>query len=100
MRNGVTAQVRLTPRATKAGVGGIRAAADGSVALVVAVSAPPAEGKANVALLRLLADIWDVPKSNLSIVSGAKSREKRVMLTGDPAVLMARLSAWEATIHD
>ena len=48
--------------------------------LKVAVSSPPAEGRANAALLEYLAERLAVPKSCLRLLSGASSREKRVAI--------------------
>ncbi len=40
------------------------------------VKAPPAEGKANAAAINLLARHFDIPKSRIKIVTGAKSKQK------------------------
>ncbi len=47
-------------------------------ALHVRVAPPPADGRANTAAEVLIADLFDVPHSRVSIVAGHKSREKRV----------------------
>jgi uncharacterized protein (TIGR00251 family) len=83
---GVRLAVRLTPRASAERIGGV---AGGM--LKVAVTAPPAENQANEALLRLLAKELRLPRRNLSIVLGARSRNKIVQFAGDPAELTARL---------
>lgn len=44
------------------------------------VKAPPVEGKANEALVRLLSDYFGVPKSRVSIIKGAASKYKLVHL--------------------
>ena len=48
--------------------------------LKVAVSSPPADGRANTALMEFLAERLAVPKSCLRLLSGAGSREKRVAI--------------------
>jgi uncharacterized protein (TIGR00251 family) len=48
--------------------------------LKVAVPCPPAEGRANAALLEFLAERLAIPKSRLRLLSGASSREKRVAI--------------------
>ena len=48
--------------------------------LKVAVSTPPADGRANAALLEFLAELLAIPKSRLRLLSGASSREKRVAI--------------------
>lgn len=48
--------------------------------LKIAVSSPPADGRANTALMEFLAERLAVPKSCLRLLSGASSREKRVAI--------------------
>jgi len=86
--DGVRLAVRLTPRGRADRIAGV---AGGM--LKIAVAAPPADNQANEALLRLLAREWRVPRHGLSIVTGARSRNKIVHVAGDPAALMARLGA-------
>jgi uncharacterized protein (TIGR00251 family) len=70
-------RVRLTPRADRDAVGGVR---DGVV--LVRVTAPPADGRANEALRRLLAKALGVPRSSVSIVRGHTARDKVVRVDG------------------
>jgi len=51
-------------------------------AVVIRVSAPPVDGKANVALCRLLADRAGVAPSRVSVVRGHGSRDKLVRVEG------------------
>ena len=51
--------------------------------LVVRVKAPPAEGHANKALVKVLAESLGLPKSSVSLVRGAHSREKHILLGMD-----------------
>jgi uncharacterized protein len=83
--------VRLTPRARADRLDGVAHLADGTPVLKVSVTAPPAEGHANDALLQLLAREWDLPRRDLALVGGRKSRSKIVRIAGDPAALSARL---------
>lgn len=46
------------------------------------VAAAPEHGKANAAVVRLLADVLDLPERDVTIVSGQGSRDKTVALTG------------------
>jgi uncharacterized protein YggU (UPF0235/DUF167 family) len=57
------------------------------------VSEPPEDGRANEAVLRLLAKTLDVPRSSLEIVSGRTSREKIVVLDGLDQAQTERLLA-------
>lgn len=97
-RDGVTVALRLTPRARRDQVLGFDRDAAGAVRCRVAVAAPPAEGKANAALLKLLAKAWGVPKSSLSIAVGAGARDKLVHVVGDPADLLERLKDWKERV--
>lgn len=84
--------MRLTPRAAADRLGGVRAEADGGVALKAAVTAPPEDGKANAALVALLAKAWRVPKSVISVVAGASDRRKTLLVEGDPVLLLERMT--------
>jgi uncharacterized protein YggU (UPF0235/DUF167 family) len=86
-RDGVRLAVRLVPGASAERVLGIAAEADGGVALKLSVTAPPEGGKANAALLRVLARLLRVPKGHLALVLGHADRRKVVHVRGDPAIL-------------
>lgn len=88
--NGVTVQVKVQPRARRPGVARPAGAAD---RLRVAVTAPPADGRANRAACAALAEALDVPSSAVTLVTGAAAREKVLLVAGDPAVLGQRLEA-------
>jgi uncharacterized protein (TIGR00251 family) len=75
--DGVTLRVRVQPRASREGLGGER---DG--ALVVRLTAPPVEGRANEALVRFLGRVLDVPPSTVRVVQGEAGRHKRVAVAG------------------
>jgi uncharacterized protein len=85
--------IRLQPRARRAAIEGIVTEADGRVALKVAVTAPPEDGKANAALVALLGKAWKLPKSAFEIVGGATDRRKTLLLRGDSASLLAAIRA-------
>jgi uncharacterized protein (TIGR00251 family) len=48
----------------------------------IRIAAPPVDGAANEALIRFLADALGVPKSAISIASGAAGRRKRLAVDG------------------
>lgn len=59
-------------------------------ALKIKLAAPPVEGKANTALLKFLAERFDVPLSRVILKQGDKSRHKVIVIqqsAQDPAVL-------------
>ena len=60
--------------------------------LRVRIAAPAVDDKANAALLAFLADRFSVPKRNVTLISGERSREKRVQVLGsvvDPDTLLS-----------
>jgi uncharacterized protein len=69
--------VRLQPRARRDEVVGERGGA-----VVIRVTAPPVDGKANEALCRLIAKAAGVPPSRVSVVRGHTSRDKIVRVEG------------------
>ncbi|MGA2220268.1 MAG: DUF167 domain-containing protein [Verrucomicrobiia bacterium] len=71
-----TFAVRVTPRAKRNAVVGV--AGD---ALKVRVTAPPEDGRANDALIEVLADWLGVKRRQIEIISGATSRNKIVRVT-------------------
>jgi len=95
--DGLRVRVRLAPGARREAIEGTVDEADGAQALKVAVTAPPLEGRANTALVALLARAWNVPKTSLTIVQGTTSRHKRLHLAGDPARLGTHLDQWWQT---
>ena len=66
--------------------------------LKASVTAPPEGGRANEALLQLLARAWRVRRRDLAIVAGMASRSKTVHVAGDPQVLAAHLGALVAAL--
>ena len=83
----VLVRVRLQPRASSNRIPGER---EGM--LLVRVTAPPVEGRANEALCRLIAKAAGVAPSRVEVVSGASAREKVVRVAGVAAAdLAARL---------
>jgi uncharacterized protein len=83
--------IRVTPRSSKPGVGGWRAGADGREVLEVRVAEAPSDGAANAAVIKLLARAFGISRSELSIISGAASRHKRVAIPFDVAEARGRL---------
>jgi uncharacterized protein (TIGR00251 family) len=84
--------VRLQPRARRDEVVGERAGA-----VVIRVTAPPVDGRANDALCRLLAKRAGVAPSNVRVVRGQSSRDKVVRIDGlDEAAVRAALGLGEA----
>ena len=59
-------------------------------ALKIRIAAPAQEGRANQALVEFLAEFLGLPKSQISIVRGEKTREKILFLRGLKAEELAR----------
>ncbi len=65
----------------------------GASHLKVRVRTPPESGKANAALVDLIAKTLDVSRSSVAIAGGEKARLKTVAVTGDTSALMAKLDS-------
>jgi uncharacterized protein len=76
--------IRVIPRSGRSGIAGMRGGA-----LLVRLNAAPVDGAANAELIDILADVLDVPKRALSILSGERSRQKRVQIEGLTTELVA-----------
>jgi hypothetical protein len=84
--------LRLTPKGGRDAVDGWGRDADGAPILRARVAAPPQDGKANSALIALLAAAFAVPRSAVTITAGTSARIKRVRIGGDPAALSTTLN--------
>jgi len=92
VRDGVVVNVKVTPRARQDRID----PPGPDQALRVRVTAPADDGKANAAVIALLAKSWDLPRSAFSITTGATSRRKRIHIQGEPAALIRRLTTHTA----
>jgi uncharacterized protein (TIGR00251 family) len=82
-------RVRVQPRARSTEIAGERRGV-----LLVRVSAPPTDGKANDAVRKLIARSLGVPVGRVSIVRGAATREKSVRVEG-----FSREGLWKALLE-
>ena len=89
---GVQLRVRLTPRASADRIGEIVVDDAGQAALKVYVTAVPENGRANAALVRLLAKAWKLPRTSIDIASGLTDRRKTLIIAGAGDDLVARLA--------
>ncbi|CCM77621.1 DUF167 domain-containing protein [Rhizobium mesoamericanum] len=83
--------VRLTPNGGRDAIDGVETDGDGKPHLKVKVTAVPEKGKANKALVALMAKSLSVPKSLVSLASGETSRKKILRIDGDPEDLIRKL---------
>ncbi|WP_029011686.1 DUF167 domain-containing protein [Niveispirillum irakense] len=88
--------VRASPRASRNAVQGIAPGADERMQVKVAVTAVPEDGKANAAIIKILAKEWRIAKSSIDIVAGGTDRSKVLFVAGERAVLEPLLTTWLA----
>lgn len=94
--DGVRLRVRLTPKASRDAIGAFERLADGSEVLIVHVRALPADGAANAALVKVVADGLGVAKSKVEVAAGHTSRVKVLRIdaaAGEVAERLAGLAA-------
>jgi uncharacterized protein len=91
-RDSLCVRVRVSPRARADRLLAVSPTPEGGCLVKAAVTAPAERGRANEALLQLLARAWDLPRRDLSIVAGMASRRKTVRIAGDPQRLLAVLT--------
>ena len=89
---GVSLRVRLTPKASTDRIETVEQTPDGT-ALKARVRAVPEDGKANDALIALVADWLDLAKSRVTLASGATSRLKTLVIAGDAKAIAAAIHA-------
>jgi uncharacterized protein (TIGR00251 family) len=77
----VTFAVKVHPRAKKNAITG-----EVGDALKISLTTPPIEGRANEACVEFFAKLLKVPRSSITIASGASSRNKVIRVAGVPAV--------------
>ena len=90
--DGVTLWLRLTPKGGRDAIDGVETLSDGKSVLKARVRAAPEDGRANAALMDLIARALGAPKKAVSIRSGDTSRVKKLFIAGDPARLMEALA--------
>ena len=89
--DGIRISVKLTPKSSKNQILGVEADA-----LKVSVTSPPEDGKANAALIELLAKSFKIAKSRITLVTGGKNRHKTLAISGDSQELFALIIEWIA----
>jgi len=90
-RGGVYLNVHVQPGAKRGGVCGLH-----GDAIKIAVRERAQDGKANRALIELIAEGLGLPKAAVRLAGGASSRRKRVWIGGPAEDVMRRLHAWLA----
>jgi uncharacterized protein YggU (UPF0235/DUF167 family) len=90
---GLEVAVRVTPRGGRDAIEGVRTDAGGTAWLQVRVRAAPEGGRANEAVVKLLAKALGVPPSAVELIAGGSGRNKRLLVRGDPVALRQRAVA-------
>ena len=75
MAEAISIAIKVAPRASRSEVVGMH---DG--ALKIRIAAPPVDGAANAEMIKILAKFFGVAKSDISIVSGETSKNKRIKI--------------------
>jgi uncharacterized protein (TIGR00251 family) len=96
--DGLSLNLRVTPKARRNAIEGLRGGTDGPL-LAIAVNAPPEDGKANAAVIALLAKALGLPKSAITLAQGGKSRQKTLHISGPADALAAALDALIGDSH-
>ena len=91
-RDGLAVRVRVTPNAGADRIEGVETRDDGVEVIRIRVRAIPDKGKANDAVIALLAASLGVPKRAVTLTAGDTARQKALHIAGDPAKLAARLA--------
>ncbi|MFM8607045.1 MAG: DUF167 family protein [Hyphomicrobiales bacterium] len=91
--DGLRLHIRLTPKGGRDAIDGIESLSNGQSVLKVRVRAVPEDGKANNALINLIADTLDCTASSIEIVSGATARIKTLKISGDGRALGEKLKS-------
>ncbi|GAB5427340.1 MAG: hypothetical protein Devi2KO_07990 [Devosia indica] len=91
--SGLLLFLRVTPNAGRDAIDGSQTRDDGSVVLRVRVAAVADKGRANAAVIALIAKALGVPKSSIALVSGDTHRLKTLSVSGPADALAARASA-------
>lgn len=76
-KNGVVFNIRVIPRASRSELAGVQ-----GDALKIRITAPPVEGAANKECVRFLSDMLGVKRSQIKIIAGHKSKNKKVSISG------------------
>lgn len=93
---GLALALRVTPKARRNRIEGVVDDGDGGSALKLTVTAAPEDGKANAAVIALLAKEWRLAKSVFAVTRGATGRRKTLTIAGDGPALKERLDDWFA----
>ena len=94
LKDDLILSIYVQPRASKNQICGIQ-----GEELKIRLTSPPVDGAANKLCREFVADLFEVPKSSVEIISGSTSRHKRLRIAGDhPAQFNKTISALEESL--
>ncbi len=94
--DGLVIAARVSPKASRDSIIGVMPTLEGE-ALKIAVTAPPDKGRANAAVVAVLAKAFGVAKSSIAVIAGETDRRKTIRVSGDRAVLTTIAQQWIKT---
>jgi uncharacterized protein len=93
--NDLILSIYVQPRASKNQICGVQ-----GEELKIRLTSPPVDGAANKLCREFIADLFDVAKSSVEIISGETSRHKRLRISGThPGQFITHISALEETLN-
>ena len=86
LKDGVKLSVKIVPNSSKNEIIGVI-----DNALKIKLESPPVEGKANEQCIKFLSKLLNIPKTSISITSGEKSKNKTLLIKGNPDKLYEKM---------
>jgi uncharacterized protein (TIGR00251 family) len=95
IQNDLILNIYVQPRASKNQISGIQ-----GEELKIRITSPPVDGAANKLCREFVADLFDVSKSSVEIISGETSRHKRLRISGNhPGQFSKNISVIEEALN-
>lgn len=91
-KDGIEFSVKITANAKQNKIADLYLDEKGNCFLKISVTSTAIEGKANAALINLLADSWQLKKTQVKIKHGSTNRYKIIHIEGNPESLLAHLN--------
>lgn len=96
-KNGLKIYLKVIPNASKNEICGIIYDTNGQQLLKLKITAIADKGKANKAVRKFLSDEWDIPTSDIAIISGETARTKKILITNHTEKCMDYLKTIQLT---
>jgi len=89
--DGLTFAIKVSPKSKKNYISNIFLDQKNQSVLKIYITAPPEDGKANDAIVKLLAKTWKLKKNQIKIIFGLKDKNKIIIIEGNPKNLLEYL---------